>query len=218
MLRLAVLGHPVAHSLSPAMHAHALRTLGLPGTYEALETPLVHLADRLEEVRREYRGVNFTIPLKEKALELVDWAAPEAKAIGAVNTVLSLKGVGLEVWVWNRTEERALALAEAFGLRAVPLERAREARLLVNATSVGLNAPEETPLPAELFPEAGAAVDLVYRPLWTRFLKEARARGLLVQTGLPMLAWQGALAFQIWTGLLPDPKGMEEAALRALGG
>jgi shikimate dehydrogenase len=92
MLRLAVLGHPVAHSLSPAMHAHALRSLGLPGTYEALETPLVHLADRLEEVRREYRGVNLTIPLKEKALELVDWAAPEAKAIGAVNTVLSLKG------------------------------------------------------------------------------------------------------------------------------
>jgi shikimate dehydrogenase (EC 1.1.1.25) len=263
MLRLAVLGHPVAHSLSPAMHAHALRSLGLPGTYEALETPLMHLADRLQEVRREYRGVNLTIPLKEKALELVDWAAPEAKAIGAVNTVLSLKGhlfgfntdalgflealkaegiplqgptlvlgaggagravayalkgAGLEVWVWNRTEERALALAEAFGLRAVPLERAREARLLVNATSVGLNAPEEAPLPAELFPEAGAAVDLVYRPLWTRFLKEARARGLLVQTGLPMLAWQGALAFQIWTGLLPDPKGMEEAALRALGG
>jgi shikimate dehydrogenase len=64
------------------MHAHALRSLGLPGTYEALETPLVHLADRLEEVRREYRGVNLTIPLKEKALELVDWAAPEAKAIG----------------------------------------------------------------------------------------------------------------------------------------
>jgi shikimate dehydrogenase (EC 1.1.1.25) len=47
MLRLAVLGHPVAHSLSPGMHAHALGSLGLPGTYEALETPPMHLADRL---------------------------------------------------------------------------------------------------------------------------------------------------------------------------
>ena len=263
MLRFAVLGHPVAHSLSPAMHRRALEDLGLRGTYEALETPLSGLPERLAEVRRAYRGVNLTIPLKEKALELMDWVAPEAKAMGAVNTVLSvegglfgfntdapgflealraggiplqgpalvlgaggagravafaLKGVGLEVWVWNRTPRRAEVLAEELGLEAVSLERAREARLLVNATSVGLNAPEETPLPAELFPEAGAAVDLVYRPLWTRFLKEARARGLLVQTGLPMLAWQGALAFQIWTGLLPDPKGMEEAALRALGG
>ncbi|WP_448567669.1 shikimate dehydrogenase [Thermus sp.] len=262
MLRLAVLGHPVAHSLSPAMHAHALRSLGLPGSYEALETPLESLPARLGEVRREYRGVNLTLPLKEKALELLDWAAPEARAIGAVNTVLSvegrlfgfntdapgflealkaggiplqgpalvlgaggaaravafaLRGAGLEVWVWNRTEERALALAAELGLKAVPLEKAREARLLVNATSVGLNAPEETPLPPELFPEEGAAVDLVYRPLWTRFLREAKARGLTVQTGLPMLAWQGALAFRIWTGLLPDPKGMEEAALRALG-
>jgi shikimate dehydrogenase len=182
------------------MHAHALRTLGLPGTYEALETPLAHLADRLEAVRREYRGVNLTLPLKEKALELVDWAAPEAKAIGAVNTVLSLKGhlfgfntdalgflealkaggiplqgpalvlgaggagravafalkgVGLEVWVWNRTPRRAEALAEELGLEAVSLERAREARLLVNATSVGLNAPEETPPPCRAFPGGG---------------------------------------------------------------
>lgn len=107
-------------------------------------------------------------------------------------------------------------MAREFGLEAVPLEQAKEARLLVNATSVGLKDPAATPLPAEFFPKEGAAVDLVYRPLWTRFLLEARDRGLTVQTGLGMLAWQGALAFRIWTGLLPDPKGMEEAAKRAL--
>ncbi|MFN3368089.1 MAG: shikimate dehydrogenase [Thermus sp.] len=263
MLRLAVLGKPIAHSLSPAMHRYALRSFGLEGSYEALETPLEALRDRLEEVRREYRGVNLTIPLKEAALPLLDWVAPEARAIGAVNTVLSvearllgfntdapgflralgaggiplvgpalvlgaggagravawaLRGAGLEVWIWNRTWEKAKALAEEFGLKPVPLERAREARLLVNATSVGLRDPLATPLPAELFPEEGAAVDLVYRPLWTRFLKEAKERGLGVQTGLGMLAWQGALAFRIWTGLLPDPKGMEEAARQALEG
>ncbi|GLV47359.1 shikimate dehydrogenase (NADP(+)) [Thermus sp. LT1-2-5] len=262
MLRLAVLGHPVAHSLSPAMHRYALETLGLMGKYEALDTPLEALPHRLEEVRRDYRGVNLTIPLKERALDLLDWVAPEARAIGAVNTVLNLQGrlfgfntdapgflaaleaggiplqgpalvlgaggagrgvawalreAGLEVWLWNRTPERAEALAAEFGLKAVPLAWARRARLLVNATRVGLDEPEATPLPEELFPEEGAAVDLVYRPLWTRFLKEAQARGLRVQTGLPMLAWQGALAFRIWTGLLPDPQGMEKAALHALG-
>ncbi|RTH25596.1 shikimate dehydrogenase [Thermus scotoductus] len=263
MLRLAVLGSPIAHSLSPAMHRYALSSLGLEGSYEALETPLEVLKDRLEEVRREYRGVNLTIPLKEAALPLLDWVSPEAQAIGAVNTVLSVEGrllgfntdapgflqalkaggiplmgpalilgaggagravawalreAGLTVWIWNRTWERALALAEEFGLKAVPLERAQEARLLVNATSVGLKDPGATPLPAEFFPKEGAVVDLVYRPLWTRLLREARERGLQVQTGLPMLAWQGALAFRIWTGLLPDPRGMEEAARQALEG
>ncbi|MCS6868059.1 MAG: shikimate dehydrogenase [Thermus sp.] len=262
MLRLAVLGHPVAHSLSPAMHRYALESLGLPGRYEAWETPLEALPERLAQVRQGFRGVNLTLPLKEAALPLLDWVAPEARAMGAVNTVLSLegrlfgfntdapgflaalraggiplvgpalvlgaggaaravayalKGAGLRVWVWNRTPERAQALAEALGLEAVPLERAPEARLLVNATSVGLGDPEATPLPPELFPQEGAAVDLVYRPLWTRFLREARARGLKVQTGLPMLAWQGALAFRIWTGLLPDAAGMERVALKALG-
>ncbi len=263
MLRFALLGQPVAHSLSPAMHAFALESLGLRGSYEALETPLSELSARLEAVRRGFRGVNLTLPLKEAALGLLDWVSPEARAMGAVNTVLqvegrlfgfntdapgflealkaggiplegpalvlgaggagravafALKGAGLEVWVWNRTPERALALARELGLEAVPLERARAARLLVNATRVGLEDPTATPLPAELFPEEGAAVDLVYRPLWTRFLREAKEKGLRVQTGLPMLAWQGALAFRIWTGLLPDPLGMERAALRALGG
>lgn len=243
------------------MHRHALQGLGLPGTYEALDTPLEALPARLAEVRRGYRGVNLTIPLKEAALPLLDWVSLEARAIGAVNTVLqvegrllgfntdapgflqalqaggiplegpalvlgaggagravawALKGVGLEVWVWNRTPGRAEALAEELGLQAVSLERARDARLLVNATQVGLGDPEASPLPPEFFPEGGAAVDLVYRPLWTRFLREAQARGLRVQTGLPMLAWQGALAFRIWTGLLPDARGMEEAALQAL--
>ncbi|MFD3004869.1 shikimate dehydrogenase [Thermus tengchongensis] len=263
MLRLAVLGHPIAHSLSPAMHRYALGSLGLKGSYEAWETPLEALKDRLEEVRQGYRGVNLTIPLKEAALPFLDWISPKAQAIGAVNTVLSVEGrlfgfntdapgflealqaggiplegpalvlgaggagravawalkeAGLEVWVWNRTPARAEALAEAFGLKAVSLERAKEARLLVNATSVGLKDPGATPLPPEFLPAEGAAVDLVYRPLWTRFLREAQARGLKVQTGLPMLAWQGALAFRIWTGLLPDPRGMEEAARQALEG
>lgn len=261
-LRLAVLGHPIRHSLSPAMHNRALSALGLPGRYEALEVPPEALPQALERVRRGYRGVNLTVPLKEEALPLLDWVAEEARAIGAVNTVLcaegkllgfntdapgflqalraggiplggpalvlgaggagravawALRGAGLEVWVWNRTPARAEALAQALGLKAVPLEWAREARLIVNATSLGLMDPQATPLPQGLFPEEGAAVDLVYRPLWTRFLKEAKEAGLQVQTGLPMLVWQGALAFRIWTGLLPPVEVMERAALEALG-
>ena len=166
-------------------------------------------------------GKTYLVPIEgeiDPALAVfVEQALARAEREGASGVAFALRAAGLEVWVWNRNPQRALALAEEFGLRAVPLEKAREARLLVNATRVGLEDPSASPLPAELFPEEGAAVDLVYRPLWTRFLREAKAKGLKVQTGLPMLAWQGALAFRLWTGLLPDPSGMEEAARRALG-
>jgi len=92
MLRFAVLGHPVAHSLSPAMHAFALESLGLEGSYEAWDTPLEALPGRLKEVRRAFRGVNLTLPLKEAALAHLDWVSPEAQRIGAVNTVLQVEG------------------------------------------------------------------------------------------------------------------------------
>lgn len=92
MLRFAVLGHPVAHSLSPAMHRFALESLGLAGVYEALETPLEALPVRLGAVREGYRGVNLTLPLKEAALAHLDWVSPEAQRIGAVNTVLQVEG------------------------------------------------------------------------------------------------------------------------------
>ncbi len=140
----------------------------------------------------------FLKGLKEAGLLLEPALVLGAGGAGrAVAYALSREGVS--VYVWNRTPERARALAEEMGLKSVPLEFARKARLIVNATRVGLMDPEATPLPPGLFPEEGGVVDLVYRPLWTRLLREARARGLKVQHGLYMLVYQGALAFELWT-------------------
>ncbi|WP_299429256.1 shikimate dehydrogenase [uncultured Meiothermus sp.] len=87
-MKLGLIGFPVAHSLSPAMHEAALRAAGLEGSYLALETPPQFLRARLQEVRREYAGVNVTIPHKESVLAYLDELAPEASAIGAVNTIV----------------------------------------------------------------------------------------------------------------------------------
>jgi shikimate dehydrogenase len=88
-LRFAVLGSPVAHSKSPAMHAAAYRALGLPHTYEKLETTEAELPARLDALRRgDWAGFNVTLPLKARALALADSADARASVIGAANTLV----------------------------------------------------------------------------------------------------------------------------------
>jgi shikimate dehydrogenase len=73
--------------------------------------------------------------------------------------------------------------------------------LLVNATSVGMSPASEASLvPAQLLGKVPAVIDIVYNPLETRLLREAKAAGAKVIGGVDMLAWQGALAFEKWTG------------------
>lgn len=90
MNRLAVLGQPIAHSLSPAMHGAAFRALGIERewSYEAIELSPEGFAAGVDELRRSgYVGANVTIPHKEAALELADEASAAADEIGAANTL-----------------------------------------------------------------------------------------------------------------------------------
>ena len=95
MKRLAVLGQPVAHSLSPAMHAAALEELGLAGewSYEAIEVSPADFASLVGSLPGAgFAGVNVTIPHKRAALELADAASETATAIGAANTLTFSEG------------------------------------------------------------------------------------------------------------------------------
>jgi shikimate dehydrogenase len=248
------------------MQEAALKAAGLEGSYRALETPPPFLRARLQEVRRDYAGVNVTIPHKENVLAHLDELSPEARVIGAVNTVVcdqhrligyntdalgfissldeagisyrnrkalvlgaggaaraiayALKEEGAHVAVYNRTLERAQELCETFGLHLVtpPLLEAavRGCELLVNTTSVGLQDPLSSPLPEGLLPREGAVVDIVYNPPVTRLMLDAQEAGLHTLGGLPMLVWQGALAFELWTKVKPDIQVMYEAARTGL--
>jgi shikimate dehydrogenase len=94
--RLAVLGHPVSHSRSPAMQNAALEALGLGDewSYEAIDLEPAEFADRVRELPgREFVGANVTIPHKRAALELADLASEAATAIGAANTLSFVDGV-----------------------------------------------------------------------------------------------------------------------------
>jgi shikimate dehydrogenase len=98
------------------------------------------------------------------------------------------------------------------------IESARSADLLVNTTTVGMWPhaaasiwPLDVPIPSHL-----AVCDLVYSPLETRLLCHARQSGALPISGLEMLVQQGALAFELWTGLAPSVQVMRAAAEAAL--
>lgn len=88
-LRFAVLGHPVAHSLSPAMHRAAFRALGLPHEYEAIDVvDKAALRDRLDEIRRgRLAGANVTVPHKVAVMAMVDEVDRTASEVGAANTI-----------------------------------------------------------------------------------------------------------------------------------
>ena len=85
--RAAVLGHPIAHSLSPVLHRAAYAALGLPWTYDAIDCDVPYLTDVLDE-RRDWAGFSLTMPLKRAALTVADEVSPRAQAVGAANTLL----------------------------------------------------------------------------------------------------------------------------------
>ncbi|WP_344173435.1 shikimate dehydrogenase [Kribbella lupini] len=88
MVRCAVLGSPIAHSLSPAMHRAAYAELGLDWRYDAFEVAEDELRGFLSTLGDDVRGLSLTMPLKRVALELADTVDPVAELIGAANTML----------------------------------------------------------------------------------------------------------------------------------
>jgi shikimate dehydrogenase len=109
---LGVLGHPIAHSLSPRMHRSAIAALGADAAYLAIDVPPAELAATVHDLRRlGALGLNVTVPHKIAIVERLDAIDGEAAAIGAVNTIVR-EG---ERWIGTNTDARGLlrALEEA---------------------------------------------------------------------------------------------------------
>lgn len=250
-----LLGHPVAHSRSPAMHRAALHALGLEGDYIALDVLPQDLAATVRALpARGFRGANVTVPHKQAVLALLDEVMPDARTIGAVNTIvvapdgrlighntdwrgfaddlvahaLDVRGqavavlgaggaaravvyalgrVGATAHVFARDTRRAAGLA---GLGAsihaldalADLGLLRSAALVVNATSAGMApAVEATPWPDGVRYPAGVPLyDLITMPPVTRLMRQAQAAGGQAVNGRGTLVYQGAAAFELWTG------------------
>ncbi|WP_430866796.1 shikimate dehydrogenase [Demequina aurantiaca] len=86
--RAAVLGHPIAHSLSPVLHNAAYQALGLDWHYDSHDVTEGQFADFVAGLGDEWAGLSLTMPLKVEAVRHMDFIEPMAKLVGAVNTVL----------------------------------------------------------------------------------------------------------------------------------
>ena len=126
--RAAVLGHPVAHSLSPVLHGAAYRALGLDdwayGVHDVTEETLAGFLGDVERApAREWAGLSLTMPLKQAVIPLLDHVEPLAQAVGAVNTVL-FSAVGATVTTTGtNTDVHGIVEALREGLGTGPGER-----------------------------------------------------------------------------------------------
>lgn len=139
-------------------------------------------------------------------------------AARAVVAALIESGVP-ELRITNRTRIRADRIRAEFGARVVVYEWAQIGNMLdgaatvVNATSLGMNGAQPLRLPMDALGSGALVTDLVYSPLDTLFLREARARGCRTVDGLGMLLHQAAPGFERWFGVKPDVDDALRAAV-----
>lgn len=256
-LRAGVVGWPVGHSLSPALHGYWISEHGLDATYEPFAVRPEAFASTLPALALQgVCGVNITLPHKEAAFQLVDERDEAAEATGAVNTVVfasgrmlgrntdvfgfveSLREVGVNgvqsaavlgaggaaraivfgllslgvqrVSVVNRTLEKANALRAFFGDKVIARDwpglgaELPSCDMLVNTTSLGMSGQPELMVDLTALDRRAVVADIVYRPLETRLLAQARARGHTTIDGLGMLMHQARLGFAAWFGVEPQ--------------
>ena len=139
----------------------------------------------------------------EKRLRLKGARVAVLGAGGAARAaVFGLVDQGAEVFVVNRTHEKAVALAKEAKAKALKHEQFAKQHfdVLLNSTPCGMAGNKQALPIAEDELNAGLVFDMVYNPLETPLLKMAKARGIPVVTGLEMFVQQGARQFEIWTG------------------
>ncbi|MBI4310447.1 MAG: shikimate dehydrogenase [Chloroflexi bacterium] len=163
-------------------------------------------------------------PRGKRVLLLGAGGAAKAAAFGLADAGVAWLAIA------NRTVERArelvASLPEGASSRALPLDHGALATdgpwdLIVNTTTLGMAgsaAAGETPLEASLIPGGALVYDIVYNPEATPLLAAARKAGARTLGGLPMLIYQGAEAFRLWTGVEAPVGVMFEAARKALRG
>jgi 3-dehydroquinate dehydratase / shikimate dehydrogenase len=263
-----VVGSPVGHSVSPAMHNAAFQASGLDAVYVPLEAENVDDFERVAEVL-DIRGASVTVPFKVPFFERVmarsgsEALDPLCQRVGAINTLrragegwqgrntdvagflapltgrmtlqgaraavlgaggaaravaVALVSAGAHVSVHARHIERAADVVRSIGGVGCPLPPAGGTwDLLVNATPVGMSPRiDETPWPNATF-DGRVVYDLVYNPVETRFIREARAAGCFTIGGLDMLIAQAQEQAEWWTGIRPSAECLRDAARAALG-
>jgi len=213
-IRAGVMGWPIAHSRSPALHGHWLRRHDIDGSYIALPVRPEDLPAALRALPKQgFAGVNLTVPHKQLALDIVDRVDPVAARIGAVNTVIvaadgTLDGTNTDAYgfIANLRQGAGDALARYLAGPAAILGAGGAARAVVVALCdagvreirlVNRTRANAEPL-AELARQSGADVVLI---AWDVRADALAGAGMLVNT--TTLGMQGAPPLDLALDALP---------------
>ena len=267
---LGLIGKGIGASRTPALHEREGAAQRLRTIYKLIDLERLSLtADALPDVltaaeRAGFAGLNITHPCKQAVLPLLHEVSDDARALGAVNTVvlrdgrrighntdwwgfaesfrrglpdvardhvvqlgaggagaavahalLTLRTRRLSIFDTDRTRAAAVAAdlntrfgagrAESAGSVDVAVAAADG---VVNCTPIGMAAYPGTPLPPALLRPALWVAEIVYFPLETELLREARARGCRTLDGSGMAVFQAVEAFRLFTGITPDHERM----------
>jgi len=255
-----VIGNPIGHSLSPAIHNAAFRKLRLNFVYLAWQVETIGDAIKGLRALGNFRGASVTIPHKVAAIPFLDHVEMTAQRIGAINTIVAEQGKlagyntdatgalralregGAElkgrhiVVLGSGGAARAIAFAlavesgmgkltllgiddteraclaqdirshvtltvEDFHLDEASLRRVLpDAHVLIHCTPVGMSPKaDSTCIPPALLHSDLSVMDIVYNPLETRLLKDAKRAGCRTIPGLEMFLNQAVTQFELWT-------------------
>jgi 3-dehydroquinate dehydratase / shikimate dehydrogenase len=269
-----VLGDPVAHSFSPALHNLMFRQTGINAVYLPFRVPRGELTESIQAFDSvPVSGYSVTIPHKEAAAHLATAHDDRVKETGAANTLVKrgggfyaantdyeaaleglrqnmpveegkrkeIKGCGAVVlgaggaaraighalhragasplWVVGRTADKTEKLAAEVHGKAVEWAARHnlDCTILVNCTPIGMHPNlDDTPVHAGYLKPGMVVFDAVYNPEQTLLIKEAKARGCQVVTGVEMFVRQAAMQFELFTGKKADRESMREILRRAL--
>lgn len=250
-----LLGYPIKHSFSPQIHNFIFHKLSYNSIYLCFEVGANQLKNALSGIRAlDYKGLNVTIPYKERVMPYLDKIDENASIIGAVNTIritgkrlygFNTDGEGfilsLKQHNFDPKNKNIMILGAGGAARALSVYLAREkvktityydiklsraaklakrirnffpavttsvlrnnkeslynSDLLINATGMGLRFSDPLPLELNNFSKNLVVYDLIYNPLFSKFLKKARSKGLKVINGLWMLIYQAIKSQEIW--------------------
>ncbi|WP_347909240.1 shikimate dehydrogenase [Pseudomonas grandcourensis] len=267
-----LIGAGIQASRTPALHEHEGDAQGLRYLYRLIDLDQLKLdSNALPDLlmaaeRMNYTGLNITFPCKQAIIPLLDELSPEARGIGAVNTVVlkdgkrvghntdclgfaegfrrGLKGVAVERVVQMGAGGAGAAVAHALlsegvqqlSIFDVDIRRAQDladnlnqhfgvaravagydlpnamalADGLVNTTPMGMKKLPGMPVPVELLRAELWVAEIVYFPLETELLRNARALGCRTLDGGNMAVFQAVKAFELFSGVVPDAQRMLE--------
>ena len=226
---IGIVGYPVGHSLSPNVHNRAFEALHLDFIYLKFPTPDVK--DFVQNAREiGISGFSVTIPHKTAVIPFLDELTPEAREVGAVNTVSCLDGM----WIGDNTDvygvkaalasvgfdpdDKTVVILGAGGAAKAAVAALKEAKKVEVLSRREIPHASNRPCdllinatPVGMFPmvdasplpgpiPANVVLDMVYNPPITRLLRSALDQGKTVIQGTTMFLAQAARQFEIWTG------------------